>query len=209
MVWEVQTPMLRGLRGQPERAAPPAVADEAVGRRRAADRPEAWRRQRVEVFAALDDARLLQSYRLATLILRDRDEAEDATQEAITRAWSGWGSLRDRDRFDAWFDRILVNVCRNRMRHVRTLRVVALDDALEVPAADSHGSTMARLALEPAFARLTPDQRIIVVLRYWRDLPVEEIAERLGIPAGTVKSRLHYALKSLREAIESSEEARR
>jgi RNA polymerase sigma-70 factor (ECF subfamily) len=68
---------------------------------------------------------------------------------------------------------------------------------------------MARLALEPAFARLSPDQRIIVVLRFWRDLSVEEIAERLGIPAGTVKSRLHYALRSLRAAIESSEEARR
>jgi RNA polymerase sigma-70 factor (ECF subfamily) len=77
-----------------------------------------------------------------------------------------------------------------------------------MPAADSHGSTMARLTLEPAFARLSPEQRIIVVLRFWRDLPVEEIAERLGVPEGTVKSRLHYALKALREAIESSEEAR-
>jgi RNA polymerase sigma-70 factor (ECF subfamily) len=94
------------------------------------------------------------------------------------------------------------------MRHVRTIRVVALDDAHEMPAADSHGSTMARLTLEPAFARLNPEQRIIVVLRFWRDLPVEEIAERLGVPEGTVKSRLHYALKALREAIESSEEAR-
>jgi RNA polymerase sigma-70 factor (ECF subfamily) len=164
-------------------------------------------RERLEAFAAFDDPRLLQSYRLATLILRGRDEAEDATQEAIARAWSSWKTLRDPDRFDAWFDRILVNVCRNRMRHVRTIRVVALDDAHEMPAADSHGSTMARLTLEPAFARLNPEQRIIVVLRFWRDLSVEEIAERLGVPEGTVKSRLHYALKALREAIESSEEA--
>ena len=111
------------------------------------------------------------------------------------------------------------------MRHVRTIRVVALDDAHEMPAADSHGSTLARLTLEPAFARLNPEQRIIVVLRFWRDLSVEAIAERLelvyvrqmkvaeaadalGVPEGTVKSRLHYALKALREAIESSEEAR-
>ena len=65
------------------------------------------------------------------------------------------------------------------------------------------------LLLEPNLGQLTPDQRIIVVLRFWRDLPVDEIAARLGIPSGTVKSRLHYALKSLREAIESSEEARR
>ena len=95
------------------------------------------------------------------------------------------------------------------MRRARTIRVVALDDAYDAPAADSHGATIARLALEPAFAQLSPEQRIIVVLRYWRDLPVEAIAERLAIPPGTVKSRLHYALKSLREAIESSEEASR
>jgi RNA polymerase sigma-70 factor (ECF subfamily) len=191
---EVDLPELRGLRRPPT----PTTASSA-----------AWRRQRLEAFALLDDSRLLQSYRLATLILRDRDEAEDATQEAIARAWSGWGTLRDTGRFDAWFDRILVNVCRNRLRHVRTLHVVALDDAFAVPAADPHGPAMARLALEPAFARLTPDQRIVVVLRFWRDLPVEGIADRLGIPAGTVKSRLHYALKALREAIESSEEAQR
>jgi RNA polymerase sigma-70 factor (ECF subfamily) len=209
-MWEAELPVLRGLPGLPGHQAAPAVSDGAArGGSHASAAPQAWRRQRLEAFAALDDSRLLRSYRLATLILRDRDEAEDATQEAIARAWSGWGTLRETDRFDAWFDRILVNVCRNRMRHTRTIRVVALDDAFEVPAADSHGATDARLALEPAFARLTADQRIIVVLRYWRDLPVEEIAERLGIPAGTVKSRLHYALKALREAVESSEEARR
>ena len=198
-MWEADLPVLRGLPGPRGHQAAPGVSDGAAGGgSHAAAAPQAWRRQRLEAFAAFDDSRL-----------RDRDEAEDATQEAIARAWSGWGTLRDRNRFDAWFDRILVNVCRNRMRHVRTVRVVALDDAFDVPAADSHGSTMARLALEPAFARLSPDQRIIVVLRFWRDLSVEEIAERLGIPAGTVKSRLHYALRSLRAAIESSEEARR
>jgi RNA polymerase sigma-70 factor (ECF subfamily) len=95
------------------------------------------------------------------------------------------------------------------MRHVRTLRVVSLDNAFEVAAADVHGSALARLTIEAAFAGLTPDQRVIVALRYWRDLSVPDIAERLGIPAGTVKSRLHYALKSLRTAIESAEETHR
>ena len=209
-MWEGELPVLRGLPGLRGRHAAPAVSDGAGrGRNLAAAVPDAWRRQRLEAFAAFDGARLLASYRLATLILRDRDEAEDATQEAIARAWSGWQTLRDQNRFDAWFDRILVNVGRNRMRRARTIRVVALDDAYDAPATDSHGATIARLALEPAFARLTSEQRIIVVLRYWRDLPVETIAERLGIPPGTVKSRLHYALKSLREAIESSEEAGR
>jgi RNA polymerase sigma-70 factor, ECF subfamily len=195
---EANVPLTRGTGGLPGLRAGAAASDES-----------AWRRQRLEAFAVIDDARLLAGYRLATLILRDRAEAEDATQEAIARAWSCWGTLRDRTRFDAWFDRILVNVCRNRMRHTRTIRVVALDDAFDVPAADSHTAVAARLALEPAFARLSPEQRIIVVLRYWRDLSVDEIADRLQIPAGTVKSRLHYALKSLRAAIEPPEEARR
>jgi len=209
-MWEADLPELRRLRRLPGHRAAPAVSDRTSGHGWvAAAAPDAWRRQRLEAFAAFDSARLLASYRLATLILRDRNEAEDATQEAIARAWSGWQTIRDQNRFDAWFDRILVNICRNRMRHVRTLHVVALDEAIDMPAADSHGATAARLALEPAFARLTPDQRIIVVLRFWLDLSVEEIAERLGIPAGTAKSRLHYALKSLRAAIESSEEASR
>jgi RNA polymerase sigma-70 factor, ECF subfamily len=207
---EAALPVLRGLRELPGRQTAPARSGEArpdTGERTAEG--VAWRRQRMEAFTFLDDARLLRSYRLATLILRDHDEAEDATQEAIVRAWSSWGTLRDRSRFDAWFDRILVNVCRNRMRHARTIRMVALDHTHDLQTADSHGATIARLALEPAFARLSPDQRIVVVLRFWRDLSVDDMAERLGVPAGTVKSRLHYALKALREAVESSEEARR
>jgi len=207
---EAALPVLRGLRGLPGRQAAPARSDETGNGM--VDRTAegmAWRHQRMEAFTLLDDARLLQSYRLATLILRDRDEAEDATQEAIVRAWSGWGTMRDRTRFDAWFDRILVNVCRNRMRHARTIRMVALDDTHDLQTADAHGATIARLALEPAFGQLTPEQRIIVVLRFWRDLSVDDIAERLGVPAGTVKSRLHYALKALREAVESSEEFER
>ena len=98
-----------------------------------------------------------------------------------------------------------MNICRNRLRHARTIRVVPIDDAFHVPAADDHGRTSTRLALEPAFARLSPDQRVTIVLRFWRDLSVEEIADQLGIPAGTVKSRLYYALRSLRAALESEE----
>jgi RNA polymerase sigma-70 factor (ECF subfamily) len=198
---EAGLPVLRQLRGISGRA--PETVDPS------ATDAQGWRSARLEAFVLLDEARLLQSYRLATLILRDRNEAEDAAQEAIVRAWSSWGTMRDRSRFDAWFDRILVNVCRNRLRHARTIRMVALDDTHDLQTTDSHGTTIARLALEPAFARLSPDQRIIVVLRFWRDLSVDEIAERLSVPPGTVKSRLHYALKTLREEIESSEEAGR
>jgi RNA polymerase sigma-70 factor, ECF subfamily len=199
---EAVLPVRRGIGNSSSRLVASTGSDAtAVG--------STWRSGRLEAFTLLDESRLLQSYRLATLILRDRDEAEDATQEAIVRAWSSWGTIRDRSRFDAWFDRILVNVCRNRLRHTRTIRMVALEYIHDIQTTDSHGTTIARLALEPAFARLNPDQRIIVVLRFWRDLSVDDIAERLGVPAGTVKSRLHYALKTLREAIEPSAEAGR
>lgn len=209
MLWEAQLPTRRGTRGEDEPELTPDEAPAPGDGSRVVDLPEDWSRDRAEIFAALDEARLLQGYRLASLILRDRAEAEDATQEAIARAWTSWKTLLDKSRFDPWFDRILVNVCRNRMRHARVLHVVSLDNAFEVPAADTQGSMLNRLAIEPAFTRLTPEQRILVVLRYWRDLSVADIAERLGIPAGTVKSRLHYAIESLRTAIESAEEKSR
>ena len=198
-------PVLRGLRGSRGREVAPSMSAAPALDVAAQPSDTAWRRRRLEAFAVLDEARLLAAYRLATLILRSRDEAEDATQEAIAQAWSRWETLRDSSRFDAWFDRILVNICRNRLRHARTIRVVPIDDAFHVPAADDHGRTSTRLALEPAFARLSPDQRVTIVLRFWRDLSVEEIADQLGIPAGTVKSRLYYALRSLRAALESEE----
>jgi len=198
---EAGLPVLRQLRGISGRA--PETADSG------AIETQSWRSARLDAFALLDEARLLQSYRLATLILRDRDEAEDAAQEAIVRAWSSWATIRDRSRFDAWFDRILVNVCRNRLRHSRTIRMVPLADVHDFETTDSHEPSLARLALAPAFDHLSPDHRIIVVLRFWRDLSVDEIAERLGVPPGTVKSRLHYALKTLREALESTGEAGR
>ncbi|MGA3056583.1 MAG: sigma-70 family RNA polymerase sigma factor [Candidatus Limnocylindrales bacterium] len=203
MAREVRLQLLRGSRKPP-------LGSIVTGDAHPESSPDrVWRDRRVEAFTAFDNARLLQSYRLATLVLRNRDEAEDATQEAIARAWSRWSSLRDPSRFDAWFDRILVNVCRNRLRHGRTIRVVELADAIAEPAADTHAGALSRMELAPAFERLTPDQRIVVVLRYWRDLSVDEIAERLAVPAGTVKSRLHYALKSMRKAMAPFEEASR
>jgi len=200
-------PALRGLRGLPGQArrlrsrtgqAAPGVR--AGSQETAA--PDAWRPSASRLSPPFDDSRLVASYRLATLILRDRDEAEDATQEAIARAWSSWETLRDTSRI-----RRLVRPdprqtsVGNRMRHIRTMRVVALDAPMDAPAADSYGRPSPGWRWSLPSPRLTPEQRIIVVLRFWRDLPVEEIAERLGVPAGTVKSRLHYALKSLRAAL--------
>jgi RNA polymerase sigma-70 factor (ECF subfamily) len=158
---------------------------------------------RAAVFAALAEHHLDASYHLAALILGNRAEAEDATHDAFLAAWKGWGSLRDPDHFEAWFDRILVNACRDRLRRLRRHHVIDLSDTLLDPPApgDAATATADRDAIGRGLARLTPDQRTVLVLRFYRDLSIDEIAARVGVPAGTVKSRLHRALRDLAAAL--------
>lgn len=149
------------------------------------------------------EASLDRSYALAAVILGDRAEAEEATHDAVCQAWAGIGGLREPERVEAWFARILVNACRDRLRRrkVRPVGVAldpdhggfaATDDAFDRVATDD--------ALGRALRELSPDHRAVVALRFWADLPIEEIAARTGDRAGTVKSRLHYALSNLRAA---------
>lgn len=147
-------------------------------------------------------------YRLAGYLLGDADEAQDAVQEALVKAWRNWPALRDPERFGAWFDRILVNVCRDRMRRHRSLRMVELEAAGEVESADPFRRMLVEDEVAAAVARLSDDHRIVIVLRFWQDLALEGVADRLDLPLGTVKSRLHYALKALgTELRRSSDEA--
>jgi RNA polymerase sigma factor (sigma-70 family) len=158
-------------------------------------------------FARRSDDYLSRALGLAFYILGDAHEAEDATQEAMARAWRARRSLRSIESFDAWVDRIVVNACRERMRHRRSIREVGLprESEFEPEAMDRFGALLARDSVGRALGALTVDQRAVVVLRYWRDLSLEQIAERLGWPLGTVKSRLHYGLAALRERIERDE----
>jgi RNA polymerase sigma-70 factor (ECF subfamily) len=143
--------------------------------------------------AEVDDA-----YRLAGYLLGDAMEAQDAVQDALVKAWRSWASMRDPEAFGPWFERIVVNVCRDRMRRHRTLRMVELDAAGEVESADVFGSMLVEDEVAAAVARLRPDHQIVIALRFWRDLTLQQVAETLGLPLGTVKSRLHYALRALR-----------
>ena len=138
---------------------------------------------------------------LAQAILRDPAEAQDATHDALVQAWSKWETLRDQARFEAWFDRILVNTCRNRLRRTRR---TATDISVEVALAsgDHTVHTEDRDVIGAAISGLSPDHQVVVALRYYRDLTIPDIAVRLGVPEGTVRSRLHYALKRLHDAIE-------
>jgi len=130
------------------------------------------------------------SYRLAGLLLGNATEAEDAVQDALVAAWQGSDRLRDVERFPAWFDRILVNGCRDRLRRRGTVRFVEIDASIDPAAGDPFRTLIERDSLLAGIGELTPDERIVVVLRFWDDLPLDEIADRLGWPLGTVKSRL-------------------
>ena len=157
---------------------------------------------RADAFGQLVDGQLNDAYRLAGYILGNAPDAEDAVQEAIVRGWQAWGGLREAERFEPWFDRIVVNVCRDRLRRRRTIRFVELDEGIGVHGTDPFAAALARVEVDRLVGVLDAEQRAIVLLRFWRDLQVDEIAVRLGIPAGTVKSKLHYALRALREAAE-------
>jgi RNA polymerase sigma factor (sigma-70 family) len=149
-------------------------------------------------------AELDRAYRLAGLLLGDAAEAEDATQEALLRAGKSIGSLRDPAGFGAWFDRILVNGCRDRLRRRRRVRFVPLDgDAGTIgrAAPDPFRSIHDRDEVLGAMAALDDDQRLVVVLHYWADLTLQDVAIRVGWPLGTVKTRLHKALERMRRRL--------
>jgi len=162
---------------------------------------------RAAAFDAFVRQHLDQTYRTAALILRDPTAAEDAAHDALVRAWQRWPTLKDPSRFDAWFGRILANACLDRLRREKRRPVVDISDHIAaVRGSDDLARTVAdRDALDRAFTRLTPEHRIVVVLRYYLDLPVDAIAERTGVPTGTVKSRLHHALRGLGVALGPAE----
>lgn len=143
-------------------------------------------------------------YAIATRILRDTHLAEDALQSSLITAWRELPRLRDPDRFEAWVRRLLVHACyaeaRRRSVWAANVRVLPVDG----PAgADDILAVSDRDALDRAFRRLTVEQRAVFVLHHHAGLPLVEIAESLGVPAGTARSRLHYATRLLRSAMEA------
>ena len=138
--------------------------------------------------------------RAAYGILRDRDSAEDAMQAALVQIWRKLPTLRDPDRFDGWSYKILVHACYAEAKRSRRGFEAPLDD---IPAQDELGVVLDRDQLERAFRRLTLEQRTVLVLRHYLDLAPETVAESLGIPVGTVHSRVHRALEAMRAALEA------
>ena len=169
--------------------------EDLVERARAGDR---------DAFASLVALTSDRMYAVAIRILRDGHLAEDALQGALITAWRQLPTLRDPARFEAWLRRLLVHACyaeaRRRTTWTANVRVLPIDG----PAGPDDTITVAdRDALDRAFRRLTIEQRAVFVLHHHTGLALTEIAESLGIPAGTARSRLHYATRTLRSAIDA------
>ena len=145
-----------------------------------------------------------QLHSAARRILRDPYLAEDATQRALLEAWRYLPTLRDPDRFEAWLYRLLVNACnaeeRRERRHRANIRLLESDE----PAVHDSASRIAtRQQLDQAFRALGVEHRTVVVLIHYLGFSAGEAADAMGTPVGTVRSRLHYALKQLRAAVEA------
>ncbi len=157
-----------------------------------------------EAFASLAVAVGDRLHAVAHRILRDTDLAEDATQQALLAIWRDLPQLRDPARFDAWSYRLLVRACYAEASRTRRLTPVVRLLPVDQPAeGDGLSSVVDRDQLERGFRRLSIDHRAVVVLHHYLDLPLPEIAEVLGVPAGTVRSRLHHAMRGLRAALEA------
>jgi RNA polymerase sigma-70 factor (ECF subfamily) len=143
---------------------------------------------------------------IAYRITRDHAIAEDAVQQALISAWRELPRLRDPQRFDVWLQRLLVNACYQELRQLRRWKDRVAPLPIDGPAAaDPYRSANDRDALDRAFRRLSPDRRAIFVLHHHAGLPVAEVAEIVGLPVGTVKSRLHYSTDILRAALAADE----
>jgi RNA polymerase sigma-70 factor (ECF subfamily) len=155
-------------------------------------------------FTTLAAARADQFLAASHRILRDLSLAEDATQQALLSIWRDLPQLRDPARFDAWSDRLLVRAGFAEAGQTRkwppNIRLLPADEPM---AADTLGTVVDRDELDRGFRRLSLDHRTVVVLHHYLDLPLDQVAEAIGIPVGTVASRLHYAMRALRAALDA------
>jgi RNA polymerase sigma-70 factor, ECF subfamily len=146
-------------------------------------------------------------YAVAYRIVRDTGRAEDATQQAFLDMWRHLPQLRDPARFEAWAYRCLTRACYAELRRGRRwdANLRALPDPSGVE--PDHASAIVRRdALRHAFRRIPPEQRAAIVLHHYAGLSVPEVAEALRIPSGTVRSRLFYGMRTLRDAFSSADE---
>jgi len=169
------------------------------------DLVERARRGDHDAFAVLAGAAISRLDAAAWLMLRDTDRAMDAVQNALVRAWRDLPALRDPDRFDAWLYRLLMHACTDEIRRARRhhLDVDVGDLTVEPAVADTVSTIADRDELERGFGRLDPEERAVIVLHHYLDLPLPDVASTLQVPLGTVKSRLYRGLGKMRAALDA------
>ena len=160
-----------------------------------------------DAFSVLAAAAIARLDATAWLMLRNTDQAMDAVQNALVRAWRDLPALRDPDRFDAWLYRLIVRAAADVGRHRRRWRAEITILPTEPAEPDRTSDLADRDQLERALRRVSDDQRAILVLTYYVGLSPSDAAEALDIPVGTAKSRLHYAIEALRAAVEADDRA--
>ena len=156
-----------------------------------------------EAFATLAEASIAEMYNLAQLMLSDRDLAEDAVQEALIGAWRDLRGLRDAGRFRPWLRRILVHAAYRTAKRERRASRPVVDLTADTRITDSARDLENRDAIDRAFVQLSPEHRAVLVAHHYLELADDEAAELLGLPPGTVKSRLHRATAAMRSALEA------
>ncbi len=155
-------------------------------------------------FTELGRGQIDRLYAIARLILRDDDRAHDATQEALIGAWRDLKGLRDPDRFEPWIRRLLVNACyREARKEKRRMRAEGQVRPIDTESADPARATADRDELDRALETLDPEERALIVLHYYLGLPMHEAAVALGLPVGTVKSRLHRTKQRMRATLDA------
>jgi len=179
--------------------APPTTAEATVDQR---DLVEQARKGDHDAFAALAGAAIVRLDAAARLILRDRELARDAVQDAMMRAWRDLPGLRDPEKFDAWLHRLTVHACIDAARHRRRRPIEVELTVLDAPSvADASSQIIDRELLDRGLRALEPEWRAVVVLHYYLGMPLPEVAGTLGIPLGTAKSRLHRSIGVLRSTV--------
>ena len=155
-----------------------------------------------EALAADAGSRLLT---VARLVLRDGHQAEDAVQDALVRAWESLPSLRDPERWEAWLHRLLVRACADQARHRRRHEAEVRMIGIEPSTGDHAGPIDDHDQLDRGFRHLKPDQRTALILRFYLGMTVPQVADALGVPVGTAKSKIHYAVEAMRAELEADE----
>lgn len=161
----------------------------------------------VDAYSALVGRLIDRMYATARLIVRDDERARDAVQDALLRAWLDLRGLRDPDRFEAWLWRLLARSCQRAARghRRRSVTELRLEPDFDPPTSDDVRLVAVRDQLDRGFERLSTEHRTVLVLRHYAGLSLLETADALGVPVGTVQSRLNRATAAMRAVIDADE----